>query len=71
MYMHRVHALGAAAEIRRRHLNPGNEIKNGCEPLCGRWKLNLGPLPEQQVSLSAKLYLPRAQAFSFLKLGLM
>jgi hypothetical protein len=30
---------------------PGNTVTDGCEALGGCWKLNLGPLQEQQVIL--------------------
>jgi hypothetical protein len=25
---------------------PGIEVTDGCEPLCGYWEVNLGPLQE-------------------------
>ena len=31
--------------------HPGTGVKDGCEPLCGCWELNLGPLGEQPVAL--------------------
>jgi hypothetical protein len=36
---------------RRRHLDP---IIDGCEPPCGCWELNSGPLEEQSVLLTAE-----------------
>jgi hypothetical protein len=33
------------------------ELKNTCKPNFGCWELNLGPLPEQQVLLTAKPFL--------------
>ena len=38
----------------KRALDP---ITDGCEPLCGCWELNLGPLEEQSVLLTAELTL--------------
>ena len=32
---------------------PGTGVTDGCEPTCGCWELNLGPLKEQPVLLSA------------------
>lgn len=43
------HACLAPAGARRGHWVPGTIITDGCEPPYGPWKLNLGPLPEQQV----------------------
>ena len=31
----------------RGHWIPGAGVTDGCEPLYGSWKLNLGPLEEQ------------------------
>ena len=33
---------------------PENLITDGCEPPCGRWKLNSGPLEEQSVLLTTE-----------------
>ena len=38
-------------------LLPGTGVRDGCEPSCGCWKLNLGPLEEQLVLLAAELSL--------------
>jgi hypothetical protein len=35
------------------------QITNGCEPPCGSWELNSGPLREQSVPLTA----PERQGF--------
>lgn len=32
---------------------PGTGVRDGCEWLCGCWKLNLGPLEEQEALLTA------------------
>ena len=32
---------------------PGTGVTDGCDPTCGCWELNLGPLKEQPVLLSA------------------
>ena len=44
---------------------PDTGVRDGCEPPCGFWELNLGPLKEQQVLLTAEpsLQLP-CQVFS-------
>jgi len=34
--------------------SPGTGDKEGCEPPCGFWELNLGPLQEQQVLLTTE-----------------
>ena len=34
---------------------PGTGVADGCEPLCGCWESNLGPLEEQQVLLTTEL----------------
>jgi hypothetical protein len=33
---------------------PGFAVTEGCEPLCGWWESNLGPLEEQAVLLTAE-----------------
>jgi hypothetical protein len=43
---------------------PENLITDGCEPPCGRWKLNSGPLEEQSVLLTTE---PSLQLPDFLK----
>jgi hypothetical protein len=48
---------------RRYHLYP---ITDGCEPLCGCWELNSGPLQEQPVSLTAEPSLSPALHVFFL-----
>ena len=40
---------------------------DGCEPPCGWWELNSGPLEEQSVLLTTKPSLQPAQDFFFLK----
>jgi hypothetical protein len=57
--IHQVHAWVVPAGVRRgirvsgteRALDSGTE---DCEPPCGFWELNLGPLKEQQVPLTAE-----------------
>ena len=39
MYVY-VYVLGA----RKGRRGPGSRATDGCEPLCGFWELNLGPL---------------------------
>jgi hypothetical protein len=36
---------------------PGTGVKDGCEPSCGCWELNPGPLQEQFIFLAAELSL--------------
>jgi hypothetical protein len=43
-------------------------ITDGCEPPCGCWELNSGPLEEQSVLLTAKPSL-QSPGYSFLKTG--
>lgn len=45
--------------------SPSRGIRDGCELLCGCWKLNPGPL-EEQMYLTAQ---PSLQALLFLKLS--
>jgi hypothetical protein len=48
-------------------------ITDGCEPLCGCWGLNSGPLEEQSVLLTAEPSfqpLPSVLAFSSLCVGI-
>ena len=37
---------------------PGTRVKDSCEPPCGCWELNLCPLEEQPVLLTAEPSLP-------------
>jgi hypothetical protein len=34
--------------------SPGTEVTDSCEPPCGYWELNLGPLEEQPVFLTTE-----------------
>ena len=36
-------------ETRKGMVSPGTGITDSCEPPCGRWELNPGPLEEQPV----------------------
>jgi len=42
---------GALRGQKRRH---GTGAINGCEPVCGCWELNSGPLVEQSVLVTAE-----------------
>lgn len=42
------------AEVRRGHWIPGTSISDGCGHPCEFWEWKLGPLQEQQMSLTAK-----------------
>jgi hypothetical protein len=46
-----VHAVGSLVptEIKRGVKFSRTEVMDGCEPFCGCWELNPGPLQEQQV----------------------
>jgi hypothetical protein len=46
---------------------PEDPITDGCEPLCGYWELNSGPLEEQSVLLITK---PSLQAQLKVLIGL-
>ena len=46
--------------------SPGAEVRDGCEPLCGCRKTNLGPLQEQPVLLTNKSSLyPHVLSFNY------
>jgi len=47
MYVHSVYLV--AMEVR-----PGTGVTDGCEPPCGCWEVNPGPLPEQKVLLATE-----------------
>ena len=42
-------------EVRKVDQLPGTGVADGCEPSCGFWELNLGPLGEQQVTVEPSL----------------
>jgi hypothetical protein len=56
VYVHHVHAwyLERSEEDTR---YPGTGLRAGCELPCGCWELNLGPMQELQVFLTAELSL--------------
>jgi hypothetical protein len=41
----------------------GTGVVNGCEPVCGCWELNPGPLQEQPVLLTAEPSFPPSFVF--------
>ena len=47
----------AAHEDREGIIFPGTRVTDSCEPLCGYWDLNPGPLQEQQLLLAVELTL--------------
>lgn len=49
--------------------SPGIGVRDGCEPLCGCWVLNLGPLQEQQVLVTIESSLHHHIVTKFLVLG--
>jgi hypothetical protein len=48
-----------------------DSITDGCEPSCGCWELNSGPLEEQSVLLTAEPSLQPPTNTVFLKTGLL
>lgn len=42
---------------RKEYATPGTGVNGGCEPLCGCWQLNSGPLEEPEAFLTVKLFL--------------
>lgn len=52
MYECGLQACLEPTEARKRHWILGSGVTDACEPPCGCWKLNLGPLGEQQMLLS-------------------
>lgn len=49
--------------------SPGVVVRDDCEPLCGCWVLNLGPLQEQQVLVTTESYLHHHIVTKLLVLG--
>jgi hypothetical protein len=54
-----VMTLSLSSDTQKRASDP---IKNGCEPPCGCWDLNSGPLEEQSVLLTTD---PSLQPYLF------
>ena len=46
------------------------ELEYGFEPLCGSWDLNLGPLEEQSMLLTAEPTLATQNLFKFKQIGI-
>ena len=52
--------------VRTPHVPVGStriEVTDGCEPTCGCWDLNPGPLQEQQVLLTTEPSLQSSKVF--------
>jgi hypothetical protein len=62
IYLFYVYEYTVAVFTQKRALDP---IIDGCEPPCGCWELNSGPLEEQSVLLTAE---PSLQPFFLLSL---
>ena len=54
MYMCHVHVVPMEARDGGSVRSPGTGVIDGCEPPCGCWESNLGPLEEQQMLLTAE-----------------
>jgi hypothetical protein len=65
LYVTAPYACLMPAEAKRGHQNPWNGVRDGCEPWCGCWEPNLGPLQGQQVLIIAEPYLQPQSMVSF------
>jgi hypothetical protein len=59
------HACSACRRYKRRVLDPsGTGVRDHCDPSYGWWELNPGPLKEQLVFLTTKLFFQPQFPFS-------
>lgn len=56
MYVYHVHAL-CSWRSEEGARSPRTVVTDGCEPLCGFWEMNPGPLQVQEMLLSTELSL--------------
>ena len=54
MSVSHIRACPVPSEASEGHQIPGTGVIDGCETPCGCWELNLGPLQEQPVLLTAE-----------------